>query len=196
MADNGEAQLPVNPDASVAPAQPRRRRTVLELVIIVVGGWIITTVAQGLLNSAFGSLEMLPLAIGGMLTTAWYCLLVYEGYQWFAARPDRPATTTGAASRGDTPRIPTFGIVAIACAIFTWLWVRSVFYSPIQGHGESALIGLAAAGFLCVVMIFVGTLSGIVSLVRKERRWVGRAGLGVNLATAATLFYLLWRLQR
>jgi hypothetical protein len=194
MAGRGEAERPLNPEGSVTTAPARPRRTALELAIIVIGGWVITTIARGVLNSMLEGQEMLAISIGSLLSLAWYGVLAYEGYHWFASRPRADVARPATAGPGASPaRIPAFGIASIASTVLVWFWVYAAFYTPNDARGESALIGLFASIFLCVMGILVGTACGIVSIVTKERHWIGKAGLWVNLATAGGLIVLVWR---
>ena len=161
----------------------------LELAIIVVGGWVVTTIGRGLLNAAMPDQIGTAIALGGVLSTAWYLLLAYEGYHWVMARRG-PRSAGAVPSLLALPDRPIFGMVSLASIVLVWIWVWVVSSSP-MGSGESAQIGLFAAGVLCLGGLLVALLSAIASMARKERRWVGMTGLVATLATAATFYYLL-----
>lgn len=180
---------PQAPDPTAPPLTPRRPRTALELAIIVIGGWVITTIGQGLLNTALPNQTGTAIALGGVLSTAWYLLLAYEGYYWVMAR--RPPRDAGPLPSALTfPDRPIFGIVSIASIVLVWIWAWVVSSSP-KGSGESAQIGLFAAGVVCLGGLIVALLSGIASVARRERRWAGMTGLVATLATAAAFYYML-----
>lgn len=155
----------------------------------MIGGWVITTIGRGLLNGALPNQSGTAIALGGVLSTAWYLLLAYEGYHWVIARRS-PRGAGALPSVLALPDRPIFGMVSIACIVLVWIWAWVVSSSP-KGSGESAQIGLFAAGVLCLGGLIVALLSAVASMARKERRWVGMTGLVATLATAAAFYYVL-----
>ena len=168
----------------------------LRMLITLVGGWVFTTIAGALLMR--DGFESQAIALRGLLNLGWYALIIREGYRWWVARNAQPAETgpapavraVGAPSRN---RWPVFGSVSVVAPILAWLLIHDAFYTP-RNHGatgESALIGFFAVGFLCVVALVVGLISGLTSVFTKERRWVGLLGVAANAASAAGLAWLL-----
>jgi hypothetical protein len=165
----------------------------LRMLIIVVGGWVITTIARGLLMGNFEE-PAAAIAIGGLLSLGWYVLIFFEAHRWWvAARAGRrDSATTVARPRPSASAWPVFGIVSVAAPFLVWLWVNEVFYKPwTGGTGESALIGLFASVLLCVVGLLVGCAAGIAALFMKERRWVAVLGIACNIGTAVILAALV-----
>ena len=181
--------MPASP-APAAPPRPRSNASRTRLAILIIGGWLITTIAQGVLNHFMASNMSASIALGSLLRLVWIAVVVLEIVHLVQ---DRRAPRAVGAEKAETraSRPAALSIVAIACPILVLIWVKVVFFSgPIQGHGESAQIGIAAAGFLCVVGILVGVASAVAALFLKEPRKFALTGLAANAAAVLILYIL------
>lgn len=181
------------------PSEYRPGVFALRMLITLVGGWVFTTIARGLLMR--DGFEAPAIALGGLLNLGWYALIIWEGHRWWVAARDaqQPGKVSTPAVRSagtqSRPGWPVFGTVSVIAPILAWLLIHDAFYTSRNRGvtGESALIGFFAVGFLCVLALVVGMISGLVSVFTKERRWVGLLGIASNVASAAGLAWLLSR---
>ena len=159
------------------------------MLIIVVGGWVLTTIAPGIIMQP--GRERMAIGLGGVLSLGWYALIILEARRWWLAargkRSDapRPAGAIAVpASRG----WPIWGVASLVAPVLVTFMVRDAFFGPgPKPTGESALIGFFAVILLGTLGLVSGIACGAVSIYMKEFRWIGIAGILANLVTALVL---------
>ena len=174
--------------SSGPPGQPYNAGVfALRMLIILVGGWVLVTIATGVMMEAAGGAFI---AVRVLLPLAWYALIALEAYRWWvAARARRLAPAPlarPAASKGG--RWPVWGTASLVAPVLVTLLFRDAFVvTPLRGGGESALFAFVTVIMLGALGLLTGIACGAVSVYMKELRWLGAVGILANLVTGVVL---------